>query len=109
MSKSFFVAKTIGKTIQLAKPQDLSGGFSDFFNSIGMTGAGLVTKGIAAVVAVIAVRMLFSLSNDPKRALRQGSMAIGTLFVAVVLAMYGDDLFSTVTDAQTGDETPKKK
>ncbi|WP_274919455.1 hypothetical protein [Streptomyces sp. WZ-12] len=97
MSTSVIVAKTLGKTVQLAKPQDLSGGFSDFFNSIGLTGAGLVTKGIAAVIAVIAVRMLFSLSGDPKRALRHGSMAIGTLFVAVVLAMYGGQLFSTVT------------
>nr|WSX25650.1 hypothetical protein OG690_38565 [Streptomyces tubercidicus] len=104
MSKYFILAKAAGKTVQLAKPQDLSGGFSDFFNSIGMTGAGLVTKGIAAVVGVIAVRMLLQLSGDPKGALRKGSMAIGTLFVAVVLAMYGDDLFSTVTDAQPGKE-----
>ncbi|MFE6692133.1 hypothetical protein ACFVFQ_37435 [Streptomyces sp. NPDC057743] len=99
MSKSVIVAKAIGKTVQFAEGRDLSGGFSDFFRSIGMTGAGLVTKGIAAVIAVIAVRMLFSLSGDPKRALRHGSMAIGTLFVAVVLAMYGGELFSTVTDA----------
>ena len=65
-----------------------------------MTGVGLVTKGIAAVIAVIAVRMLLQLSSDPKRALRNGSMAIGTLFVAVILAMYGSDLFSTVTEAK---------
>ncbi|MFF9914814.1 hypothetical protein [Streptomyces sp. NPDC013457] len=85
----------------VAAPVDLSGGFSDFFKTIGLTGGGLVTKGIAAVIAVIAVKMLLQLSNDPKTALRKGSMAIGTLFVAVVLAMYGDTLFSTVTNAKS--------
>jgi hypothetical protein len=84
----------------LAKPVDMSGGFKDFFDTIGLTGGGLVTKGIAAVIAVIAVRMLLQLSSDPKGALRKGSMAIGTLFVAVVLALYGDALFSTVTEAK---------
>jgi hypothetical protein len=84
----------------LAKPVDMSGGFKDFFDTIGLTGGGLVTKGIAAVIAVIAVRMLLQLSNDPKGALRKGSMAIGTLFVAVILALYGDTLFSTVTQAK---------
>jgi multisubunit Na+/H+ antiporter MnhB subunit len=88
----------------LAAPVDMSGGFSDFFKTIGMTGGGLVTKGIAAVIAIIAVRMLLQLSNDPKGALRKGSMAVGTLFVAVILALYGDTLFSTVT-APT--QTPK--
>lgn len=82
----------------LAKPVDMSVGFKDFFDTIGLTGGGLVTKGIAAVIAVIAVRMLLQLSSDPKGALRKGSMAVGTLFVAVVLAMYGDTLFSTVTN-----------
>ncbi|OII61323.1 hypothetical protein BJP40_06000 [Streptomyces sp. CC53] len=85
------------KLFNLAAPQDLSTGFADFFKTIGMTGGGLVTKGVAAVIAVIAVRMLFTLTNDPKTALRKGSMAIGTLFVALVLALYGDVLFSTVT------------
>lgn len=84
----------------LAKPIDMSGGFTDFFDTIGLTGGGLVTKGIAAVIAVIAVRMLLQLSSDPKGALRKGSMAIGTLFVAVVLALYGGELFSTVTNAK---------
>ncbi|KDN74826.1 hypothetical protein DF19_27465 [Streptomyces olindensis] len=84
----------------LAKPVDMSGGFKDFFDTIGLTGGGLVTKGIAAVIAVIAVRMLLQLSSDPKGALRKGSMAIGTLFVAVVLALYGGELFSTVTEAK---------
>ncbi|MFD0555284.1 hypothetical protein ACFQ0X_43495 [Streptomyces rectiviolaceus] len=88
------------KFITLAKPTDMSEGFSDFFDTIGLTGGGLVTKGVAAVIAVIAVRMLFQLSGDPKGALRKGSMAIGTLFVALVLALYGNDLFSTVTDAK---------
>ncbi|MGW8558138.1 hypothetical protein [Streptomyces tubercidicus] len=101
MSKYYILAKAAGKTVQLAKPQDLSGGFSDFFDSIGMTGAGLVTKGVAAVIAVIAVKMLFSLNSNPKRALQHGSMAVGTLFVAIVLALYGDELFSTVTDAKS--------
>jgi hypothetical protein len=82
----------------LAAPVDMSTGFKDFFDTIGLTGGGLVTKGVAAVIAIIAVKMLFTLSNDPKGALRKGSMAIGTLFVAVVLALYGDTLFSTVTD-----------
>ncbi|MFD8375318.1 hypothetical protein ACFV2Z_31805 [Streptomyces sp. NPDC059688] len=81
-------------------PIDMSDGFKDFFQTIGMTGGGLVTKGIAAVIAIIAVRMLLQLSADPKGALRKGSMAIGTLFVAVVLALYGDSLFSTVTSAK---------
>ncbi|MEU8473353.1 hypothetical protein AB0F30_36755 [Streptomyces sp. NPDC029006] len=81
-------------------PVDMSGGFKDFFDTIGLTGGGLVTKGIAAVIAVIAVRMLLQLSADPKGALRKGSMAIGTLFVAVVLALYGNTLFSTVTSAK---------
>ncbi|MBP2400841.1 hypothetical protein ACR820_05510 [Streptomyces netropsis] len=84
----------------LAKPVDMSEGFKDFFDTIGLTGGGLVTKGIAAVIAVIAVRMLLQLSGDPQGALRKGSMAIGTLFVAVVLALYGDTLFSTVTNAK---------
>ncbi|MER5938450.1 hypothetical protein ABT121_14135 [Streptomyces sp. NPDC001928] len=84
----------------LAKPIDMSGGFKDFFDTIGLTGGGLVTKGIAAVIAIIALRMLLQLSSDPKGALRKGSMAVGTLFVAVVLALYGDTLFSTVTNPQ---------
>ncbi|MEU2681315.1 hypothetical protein ABZ638_31010 [Streptomyces sp. NPDC007107] len=84
----------------LAAGKDLSTGFKDFFDTIGLTGSGLVTKGIAAVIAIIAVRMLLQLSNDPKGALRKGGLAIGTLFVAVVLAMYGDSLFSTVTTAK---------
>ncbi|MFJ9214441.1 hypothetical protein [Streptomyces sp. NPDC102264] len=90
----------MSKFITLAKPVDMSGGFKDFFDTIGLTGGGLVTKGIAAVIAVIAVRMLLQLSNDPKGALRKGSMAVGTLFVATVLALYGDTLFSTVTEAK---------
>ncbi|MEU6709587.1 hypothetical protein [Streptomyces wuyuanensis] len=90
----------MAKFTPLAAPQDLSGGFKDFFDTIGLTGGGLVTKAIAAVIAVIAVRMLLQLSNDPKGALRKGSMAVGTLFVAVVLALYGDTLFSTVTNAK---------
>lgn len=88
------------RKFNLAAPVDMSEGFKDFFATIGLTGNGLVTKGIAAVIAVIAVRMLLQLSNDPKGALKKGSMAIGTLFVAVVLAMYGDTLFSTVTEAK---------
>ncbi|MFI1184261.1 hypothetical protein ACH4UT_32625 [Streptomyces sp. NPDC020799] len=88
------------KYINLAKPVDMSNGFKDFFDTIGLTGGGLVTKGIAAVIAVIALRMLLQLSGDPKTALRKGSMALGTLFVAVVLALYGNTLFSTVTDAK---------
>jgi hypothetical protein len=88
------------KFINLAAPVDMSKGFKDFFDTIGLTGGGLVTKGIAAVIAVIALRMLLQLSSDPKGALKKGSMAVGTLFVAVVLAMYGDTLFSTVTEAK---------
>ncbi|MEU3491206.1 hypothetical protein [Streptomyces massasporeus] len=88
------------RRIILAKPVDMSESFKDFFDTIGLTGGGLVTKGIAAVIAVIAVRMLLQLSSDPKGALRKGGMAIGTLFVAVVLALYGDTLFSTVTEAK---------
>ncbi|MFD3492297.1 hypothetical protein ACFWWB_17260 [Streptomyces sp. NPDC058690] len=90
----------MNKLIPLAKPVDMSGGFKDFFDTIGLTGGGLVTKGIAAVIAIIAIRMLLQLSNDPKGALQKGSMALGTLFVAVILALYGDTLFSTVTKAK---------
>ncbi|MEV0097350.1 hypothetical protein [Streptomyces sp. NPDC050738] len=82
----------------LAKGSDLSTGFSDFFDTIGLTGSGLVTKGIAAVIAVIAIRMLFQASHDPKGAMNKGLLAIGTLFVAIVLAKYGNTLFSTVTE-----------
>ncbi len=67
----------------LAKPIDLSNGFKDFFDTIGLTGSGLVTKGIAAVITIIALRMLMQLSGDPKGALRKGSMAVGTLFSTV--------------------------
>lgn len=83
----------------LANAVDMSTGFKDFFDTIGLTGGGLVTKGIAAVIAVIAIRMLLQLSADPKTALRKGSMALGTLFVAVILALYGSTLFGTVTNA----------
>ncbi|MEY9997320.1 hypothetical protein ABIE67_009439 [Streptomyces sp. V4I8] len=84
----------------LAKPIDMSDGFKDFFDTIGLTGGGLVTKGIAAVIAVIAVHMMMKASNDPKTALRKGAASVGTLFVAVILALYGDTLFSTVTNPQ---------
>ncbi|HWU11290.1 MAG TPA: hypothetical protein VN520_33855 [Streptomyces sp.] len=89
------------RKLTFAAGKDLSTGFTDFFDTIGITGSGLVTKGIAAVIAIIAVRMLLQLSNDPKGALRKGGLAIGTLFVAVVLAMYGDSLFSTVTSPKS--------
>ncbi|KKD10993.1 hypothetical protein ACQ9AR_33435 [Streptomyces lividans] len=88
------------RNLFIAAPVDMSTGFKDFFDTIGLTGGGLVTKGIAAVIAIIALRMLLQLSGDPKGALRKGSMAVGTLFVAVVLALYGDTLFSTVTEAK---------
>ncbi|MDI3102442.1 hypothetical protein QJ054_36065 [Streptomyces sp. AN-3] len=88
------------RKFNIAAPVDMSTGFKDFFDTIGLTGGGLVTKGIAAVIAVIALRMLLQLSGDPKGALRKGMMAVGTLFVAVVLAIYGDTLFSTVTEAK---------
>ncbi|MCZ9351337.1 hypothetical protein CJI59_22115 [Streptomyces sp. Alain-F2R5] len=88
------------RKFNIAAPVDMSTGFKDFFDTIGLTGGGLVTKGIAAVIAVIALRMLLQLSGDPKGALRKGMMAVGTLFVAVVLALYGDTLFSTVTEAK---------
>ncbi|MFD8263694.1 hypothetical protein ACFV19_33470 [Streptomyces griseoluteus] len=83
----------------LAKGIDMSTGFKDFFETIGLTGTGLVNKGVAAVLAVIALRMLLQLSNDPQQALRKGGAAVATLFVAAVLAHYGDDLFATVTKA----------
>lgn len=88
------------KNITLAEPVDMSTGFKDFFDTIGMTGGGLVTKGIAAVISIIAIRMMFTAHANPKSALQKGSMAVGTLFVAVVLALYGDTLFSTVTEAR---------
>jgi hypothetical protein len=88
------------RTYDLAAPVDMSKGFSDFFGSIGMTGEGLVFKATAAVIAVVAVRMLLQSSGDPQSALRKGGMAIAVLFVAVALAKYGDDLFSTITEAK---------
>ncbi|MFJ7264968.1 hypothetical protein ACIQV2_32985 [Streptomyces globosus] len=96
------------RDVTLAKPIDMSEGFADFFATIGLSGSGLVTKGVAAVIAVIAVRMLLQLSADPKTALRKGSMAIGTLFVAVILALYGSTLFSTVTDKPASSTAPNK-
>ncbi|MEU5372479.1 hypothetical protein ABZ362_26515 [Streptomyces sp. NPDC005951] len=84
----------------IAAGTDMSGGFKDFFDTIGLTGAGLITKAIAAVIAVIAVGMMLKLNSDPKTALRRGGLALGTLFVAVILAMYGDALFSTVTNSK---------
>ncbi|TRV71778.1 hypothetical protein FKN01_31345, partial [Streptomyces sp. 130] len=71
----------------IAAPVDMSTGFTDFFDTIGLTGVGLVTKGIAAVIAVVAVRMMLQITGDPKVALRRGLMAVGVLFVAVILAM----------------------
>ncbi|WP_030872606.1 hypothetical protein [Streptomyces sp. NRRL F-2747] len=87
--------------IILAAPIDMSDGFSDFFGTIGVSGAGIVTKATAAVIAVIAIRMLLTLNADPKLALRKGSMALGTLFIAIILALYGSTLFSTVTNKPT--------
>lgn len=80
----------------LAQGKDLSTGFADFFSTIALSGGGIVTKGTAAVIAVIAAKMLFTLPKDPKQALRKGSMAVGTLFVAIVLALYGTTLFGSV-------------
>ncbi|MEU5836371.1 hypothetical protein ABZ820_22255 [Streptomyces diacarni] len=88
------------KFTSLAKPQDLSKGFSDFFDTIGLTGGGLVTKAIPAVLVVVALIMMGKLINEPKTALRKGTAALGTLFVAVILALYGDTLFGTVTNAK---------
>ncbi|WP_121751247.1 hypothetical protein [Streptomyces sp. E2N166] len=88
------------RKFNIAAPVDMSKGFQDFFDTIGLTGGGLVTKGIAAVIAIIAVRMMFTAHSDPKGALRKGSLAVGTLFVAVILALYGDTMFSTVTEAK---------
>ncbi|ANJ12123.1 hypothetical protein [Streptomyces parvulus] len=88
------------RNVFLAAPVDMSKGFKDFFDTIGLTGGGLVTKGIPAVLSIIALGMLLSLSGDPKSALIKGAKAVGTLFVAVVLALYGDTLFSTVTEAK---------
>lgn len=56
----------------LAEAIDMSTGFTDFFATIGLTGTGLVTKGIAAVIAIVAVLMLLKLPTDPKAALRKG-------------------------------------
>lgn len=86
----------MSKFSTLAKPQDLSVGFKDFFDTIGLTGGGLVVKGIVAVLAVIAVRMLLQAAGDPKLALRKGGMGVGVLVVALALALYGGDLFATI-------------
>ncbi|MFE1335865.1 hypothetical protein [Streptomyces microflavus] len=88
--------------ITTAAGTDMSGGFKDFFDTIGLTGVGLITKAIAAVIAIIALGMLLKVQGDPKGALRKGGLAVGTLFVAVVLAMYGDTLFATVTAPKAG-------
>ncbi|MFE6189122.1 hypothetical protein ACFQ6U_32335 [Streptomyces sp. NPDC056465] len=80
---------------------DMSKGFSDFFDTIGLTGSGIVTKAIPAVLVVVALTMMFKvIGNDPKTALRRGGLAVGTLFVGVILALYGDTLFSTVTSSK---------
>ncbi|MFJ2854434.1 hypothetical protein [Streptomyces rubiginosohelvolus] len=84
----------------LAAGTDMSGGFKDFFDTIGLTGAGLVTKAIGAVIAVLGIAMLLKVNSDPKTALRKGGLGLGVLFIAVVLVMYGDTLFSTVTNAK---------
>ncbi|ESQ01821.1 hypothetical protein ACFY7N_31045 [Streptomyces albidoflavus] len=84
------------KRIFLAKPLDLSDGFSDFFATIGLTGTGLVTKGVPAVIAIIGVIMLGKIATHPQQALRRGAMGIGVLFVAAMLAIFGDTLFSTL-------------
>lgn len=93
-------SETLAKAVVLAKPTDLSKGFGDFFDSIGLTGTGLVIKGVAAVIAILAVRMLLQIPSNPKMALRNGSMGLGVLMVAVVLALYGDDMFGTITGAE---------
>lgn len=80
---------------------DMSTGFSDFFDTIGLTGGGIVTKAIPAILVVVSLTMMFKVTGgDPKTALRRGGLAVGTLFVGVVLALYGDTLFSTVTTAK---------
>ncbi|MCB5181501.1 hypothetical protein [Streptomyces antimicrobicus] len=91
----------MSKKSVLAAPIDMSTGFKDFFDTIGVTSEGIITKSLAAVIGVIAIKMLLTLSNDPKSALRKGSMAIGTLFVALVLGLYGDTLFATVTSPKS--------
>lgn len=83
----------------LAEPVDMSTGFSDFFGTIAMSAGGIVTKAVAAVIAIVAVIMVLTLPKDPKLAMRKGSMAVGALFVAIVLALYGGTLFGTVTNA----------
>ncbi|MFF0509162.1 hypothetical protein ACFYUH_37030 [Streptomyces fimicarius] len=84
----------------LAAGIDMSKGFEDFFDTIGLTGEGLVIKAIGAVIAVIGLGMLLKVNSNPKTALRKAGLAIGVLFIAVVLVMYGDTLFSTVTNAK---------
>ncbi|MEU3978246.1 MULTISPECIES: hypothetical protein [unclassified Streptomyces] len=91
----------MARNIIIAAGVDMSKGFSDFFDTIGLTGSGIVKMAIPAVLIVVALTMMTKLVGaEPKTAIRRGGVAVGALFVAVVLAMYGDTLFSTVTNAK---------
>ncbi|MFJ4717468.1 hypothetical protein [Streptomyces sp. NPDC088785] len=90
------------KSVILAKPIDLSKGFSDFFSSIDVTGSGLVRLAVPAVLVVVAGRMaLQCLGENPKTAMRKGAVAVGTLMVAVLLAVFGGDIFGTLPTGGT--------
>ncbi|MFI5987386.1 hypothetical protein ACIBEA_41785 [Streptomyces sp. NPDC051555] len=84
--------------ILAADDHDLSGGFDEFFKTIAASGGGILVKATAAVLVVVAIGMAFKAINNPKMALRKGMMAVGTLFVAIILGLYGSTIFSSVTN-----------
>lgn len=86
------------KLFNIAAPVDLSKGFEDFFDSIDMTGTGLVTKGIGAAIVIIGGIMAFRAIKRPKTALQQGLLAVGVLMTGLVLVLFGSDLFGTISD-----------
>lgn len=80
----------------LAAAIDMSGGFADFFGTIGLTGKGLVKLGIPAVLVVIAGILGIRAIKNPATAMRNATASIGALFIAIILATFGNTLFSTI-------------
>lgn len=80
----------------LAAAIDMSGGFADFFGTIGLTGKGLVKLGIPAVLVVIAGILGLQAIKYPARAVKNASVSVGALFLAIILATFGNTLFSTI-------------
>ncbi|WP_172385618.1 hypothetical protein [Streptomyces sp. MNP-20] len=90
----------MSKFTVLAKKYDLSKGFEDFFGTIGVTGAGLVSKAVAAVLVIIGARLAIQAAkSEGGQGLRKAGEAVGALVVAISLVIFGDDLFATLPTA----------